>query len=142
MYHVYANQTLKGEIATGAHMDSWPNYTTQTTAHYIQHQAQALSDLLPCLKGVKFMRHWAGLADMTPDMAPIMDGNDPIRGYYLDCGWGYFGFKSCAVTGKYMAQFMASGSRPDMLKPFSLRRYQEHRLMGETAALVSYSPNN
>jgi sarcosine oxidase, subunit beta len=142
MYHVYANQTLKGEIATGAHMDAWPNYTTQTTAYYIQHQAQALSDLLPCLKGVQFMRHWAGLADMTPDMAPIMDGNDPIRGYYLDCGWGYFGFKSCAVTGKYMAQFMASGSCPDILKPFTLRRYQEHRLMGETAALVSYSPNN
>jgi len=142
MYHVYANQTLKGEIATGAHMDPWPNYTTQTTAHYIKHQAQALSDLLPCLKGVQFMRHWAGLADMTPDMAPIMDGNDPIQGYYLDCGWGYFGFKSCAVTGKYMAQFMASGSCPDMLKPFTLRRYQEHRLMGETAALVSYSPNN
>jgi sarcosine oxidase, subunit beta len=140
MYHVYANQTLKGEIATGAHMDAWPNYTTQTTAYYIQHQAQALSDLLPCLKGVQFMRHWAGLADMTPDMAPIMDGNDPIRGYYLDCGWGYFGFKSCAVTGKYMAQFMASGSCPDILKPFTLRRYQEHRLMGETAALVSYSP--
>jgi sarcosine oxidase subunit beta len=142
MYHVYANQTLKGEIATGAHMDPWPNYTTQTTAHYIKHQAQALSDLLPCLKGVQFMRHWAGLADMTPDMAPIMDGNDPIQGYYLDCGWGYFGFKSCAVTGKYMAQFMASGSCPDMLKPFTLRRYQEHRLMGETAALVSYSANN
>jgi sarcosine oxidase, subunit beta len=142
MYHVYANQTLKGEIATGAHMDAWPNYTTQTTAYYIQHQAQALSDLLPCLKGVQFMRHWAGLADMTPDMAPIMDGNDPIRGYYLDCGWGYFGFKSCAVTGKYMAQFMASGSCPDILKPFTLRRYQEHRLMGETAALVSYSANN
>ena len=142
MYHVYANQTLKGEIATGAHMDPWPNYTTQTTAYYIKHQAEALTDLLPCLKGVQFMRHWAGLADTTPDMAPIMDGNDPIQGYYLDCGWGYFGFKSCAVTGKYMAQFMASGHCPDMLKPFTLRRYQQHRLMGETAALVSYSPNN
>ena len=26
------------------------------------------------------MRHWAGLADMTPDMAPIMDGNDQVEG--------------------------------------------------------------
>ena len=24
-YHCYANQTLKGEIATGAHIDPWPN---------------------------------------------------------------------------------------------------------------------
>ena len=108
------------EIATGSHMDPWPNYTTQTTAYYIKHQAEALTELLPCLKAVKFMRSWAGLADMTPDMAPIIDGNDPIEGYYLDCGWGYFGFKSCAVTGKYVAQFMATGECPDILKPFSL----------------------
>ena len=46
-YHVYANQTLKGEIVTGAHMDPWPNYTTQTTADYIKHQAQALCEFLP-----------------------------------------------------------------------------------------------
>ncbi len=141
-YHVYANQTLKGEIATGAHMDPWPNYTTQTTAYYIKHQAEALAEFLPCLRGVKFMRIWGGLADMTPDMAPIMDGNDPIEGFYMNCGWGYFGFKSCAATGKYMAQFMASGNCPDMLKPFNLRRYEKHRLMGETAALINYSPDN
>jgi len=141
-YHVYANQTLKGEIATGAHMDPWPNYTTRTTAYYIKHQAEALSELLPCLRGVKFMRHWAGLADMTPDMAPIMDGNDRIEGFYLDCGWGYFGFKSCSAVGRYMAQFMADGKRPEILKPFRLRRFEEHRLMGETAAVVNYSANN
>jgi sarcosine oxidase subunit beta len=47
-YHVYANQTLKGEIATGAHMDPWPNYTTNTTAYYLKHQAEALTELLPC----------------------------------------------------------------------------------------------
>jgi sarcosine oxidase subunit beta len=71
-----------------------------------------------------------------------MDGNGPIEGYYVDCGWGYFGFKSCAATGKYMAQFMASGNCPDMLKPFGLRRFEQHRLMGETAALVNYTPDN
>jgi len=142
MYHCYANQTLKGEIATGAHMDPWPNYTTQCTPYYIKHQAEALSEMLPCLRGVKFMRHWSGLADMTPDMAPILDGNYPIEGYYMDFGWGYFGFKSSTVAGKYMAKYMASGSCPDMLKPFGLRRFEQHRLMGETAALVNYTPDN
>jgi sarcosine oxidase, subunit beta len=141
-YHCYANQTLKGEIATGAHMDPWPNYTTQTTAHYIKHQAEALTEMLPCLKGVKFMRNWAGLADMTPDMAPILDGNVPVGGYYLDCGWGYFGFKSSTVAGKYMARYMATGECPDILKPFELKRFEAHRLMGETSVPVDYTPNN
>jgi len=141
-YHCYANQTLKGEIVTGAHMDPWPNYTTQTTAYYIKHQAEALTELLPCLKGVKFMRAWGGLADMTPDMAPIIDGNDPIEGYYMDCGWGYFGFKAGPVTGKYLAEFMATGHCPQILRPFRLRRYQENRFLGEIANPVNYGPWN
>lgn len=88
------------------------------------------------------MRIWGGLADMTPDMAPIMDGNNQVEGFFMDCGWGYFGFKSCNAVGKYMAQFMATDQCPDIFKPFALKRYEEHRLMGETAALVNYTPDN
>jgi sarcosine oxidase subunit beta len=141
-YHVYANQTLKGEVATGAHMDAWPNYTTNTSAYYMKHQAEALTEFLPCLKGVKFMRHWAGLADMTPDMAPIMEGNDPVEGLYLDCGWGYFGFKSGPIAGMYMAEYMATATCPDMLKPFTLRRFEQFKPIGEIAGAVSYGPWN
>ncbi len=141
-YHCYANQTLKGEIATGAHMDPWPNYTNLSTAHFIKHQAEALCEFLPCLKGVRFMRIWGGLADMTPDMAPILEGNNHIDGFFMNCGWGYFGFKSCSSAGKYMAEYMATNKCPEMLKPFALKRYEEHKLMGETAALVNYSPDN
>jgi sarcosine oxidase subunit beta len=141
-YHCYGHQSLKGEIVTGAHMDPWPNYTTQTTAYYIKHQAEALTELMPCLRSVKFMRAWGGLADMTPDMAPIIDGNDPVEGYYMDCGWGYFGFKSGPVTGKYLAQYMATGECPSILKPFRLNRYRENRLMGEIATPVYYGPWN
>ena len=79
---------------------------------------------------------------MTPDMAPILDGNDQYEGFFMNCGWGYFGFKSCSIAGKLMAEFMATNQCPDMLKPFALKRYEEHRLMGETAALVNYSPDN
>ncbi len=79
-----------------------------------------------------------------------MSGQVPVAMYsamYLptalqDCGWGYFGFKSCSAVGKYMAEYMATGNCPDMLKPFNLRRYENHELMGETAALVSYTPDN
>ncbi len=137
-YHVYANQTLKGEIATGAHMDPQVNYSTDPTAQYLKHQAEALTDFIPCLKGVKFMRIWAGLADMTPDMAPIMDGNVMYEGLYIDVGWGYFGFKSGPITGKYMAEFIAQEEAPDILKPFALNRFLENRYMGETAGAMNY----
>ena len=137
-YHVYANQTLKGEIATGAHMDPQVNYTTDVTAYYLKHQAEALADILPCLKHVRFLRVWSGLADMTPDMAPILDGNVMYEGLYLDLGWGYFGFKSGPVTGKYMAEFIAREETPEILAPFALSRFLENRYTGETATVMKY----
>lgn len=140
-YHAYASQSLKGEIVTGAHMDPWPSYTTHVTAHYMKHQAEALMDLMPCLRGARFMRIWGGLTDMTPDMAPIIS-DSPIGGFYLDCGWGYFGFKSAPITGRYMARWIATGNCPEILKPFSLRRYRNYNLQRETAAVMYYTPWN
>jgi len=137
-YHVYANQTLKGEIATGAHMDPQVNYTTDPTARYFKHQAEALTDIMPALKGVKFMRTWAGLADMTPDMAPIMDANVGFDGLYLDVGWGYFGFKAGPIAGKYLAEMIARDEVPEILRPFGLRRFLENRYAGETAGAMKY----
>jgi len=99
-------------------MDPWPNYINQTTAHYIKHQAEAIGEMLPCLRGVEVHAHLGRACRHDPDMAPIMDGNIPVEGYYMDCGWGYFGFKSSTVTGKYMAQYMATGECPEILKPF------------------------
>jgi sarcosine oxidase subunit beta len=141
-YHVYCNQSLKGELVTGSHMDPWPTYSTHVTAQYIKHQAEALTEFMPILRGLRFMRIWAGLADMTPDMAPIVDGNDPVEGLYLDCGWGYFGFKSGPVTGKYLAQFMATGECPEILKPFTQRRFDQGRFLGEISTPVYYGPWN
>lgn len=140
-YHAYANQSLKGEIVTGAHMDPWPSYTTHTSARYMKHQAEALVDLLPILRGAKFMRIWGGLTDMTPDMAPIMS-DSRVRGYYMDCGWGYFGFKSGPIAGRYMARWLATGTCPEILIPFNLERYRQYNLQRETAATMFYTPWN
>ena len=119
-------------------MDPQVNYTTDPTAYYLKHQAEALTDLIPALKRVRFMRIWAGLADMTPDMAPIMDGNVMYDGLYIDLGWGYFGFKSGPIVGKYMAEYMATGQAPAILEPFRLNRFLENRYSGETASVMKY----
>lgn len=141
-YWVYANQTLKGEIAAGAHMDPWPNYTTNTTPQYLQHLTQGLVEIMPCFKGIKYMRHWSGLADMTPDSAPIIDGNYPVNGLYMNVGWGYFGFKAGPVAGKYIAQYMANGSKPSVLENFSLKRFENFLSNGENPYAYAYGPNN
>ena len=140
-YHAYAYQGLKAEIITGSHMDPWPTYTTRTSARYMKKHGEALADLLPVLRRAKFLRIWGGLTDMTPDMAPILSDSH-IQGYYMDCGWGYFGFKSGPITGRYMAQWMATGACPEILRPFHLNRFRQYDLQKETASTMYYTPWN
>jgi sarcosine oxidase subunit beta len=123
-------------------MDHWPRYTTNTSAHFLKHQAEIMTEVMPCLKSVKFMRQWAGLTDMTPDMAPILDGNAHVKGYFMDVGWGYFGFKSGPVAGRYMAEFIATNQKPGILEPFRLDRFKEHCFIGETTRPTYYGPWN
>ena len=68
-------------------------------------------DLFPFLAGVKVNRQWAGLADMTPDFAPIM-GRTPVDGFFLDAGWGTWGFKATPVAGETMAATVAIEPQP------------------------------
>ncbi len=141
-YDFFSNQTLRGEIVCGSDMDHWPRYCTTTTPHFLREQAHIMTEVMPCLKDLKFMRQWAGLTDMTPDMAPIIDGNDHIKGYFMDMGWGYFGFKSGPIAGRYMAQFIATGNRPEIFTPFRLNRFKDNCFIGETTRPVYYGPWN
>ena len=37
-----------------------------------------------------------------------------------------------------MAEFIARGETPDILKPFGLSRFLDNRYMGETATVMKY----
>ncbi len=73
------------------------------------------------------------MADMTPDFSPIM-GVTPVRNYYIDSGWGTWGFKATPVCGKRMAEMLATGRTPDLLHPFRLERFFEFDQVGEKGA--------
>lgn len=90
-------------------------------------------ELFPYLSEVKILRQWAGLADMTPDFSPIM-GITPVKNYFIDAGWGTWGFKATPVAGKRMAEAIATGHIPSMIEPFRLSRFKEFRLVGEKGA--------
>ncbi|EPN57787.1 sarcosine oxidase subunit beta, partial [Pseudomonas syringae pv. actinidiae ICMP 19096] len=60
-------------------------------------------EMFPFLANAKLMRQWAGITDMTPDYSPIM-GLSPVKNYYLDAGWGTWGFKATPICGKTMAE--------------------------------------
>lgn len=131
--HVYISQSARGELVMGGATDPYPLYSTRSTLDFMEGLMGHVLDLFPFLGNLKILRQWAGIADMTPDFAPIM-GVSPINNYYLDAGWGTWGFKATPACGTYMSDLVATGQVPDMIAPFALERFWRFDQFGERGA--------
>jgi sarcosine oxidase, subunit beta len=131
--HVYVSQSDRGELVMGAAVDPFASYSMRGSLGFIEGIAGNMLELFPSLPHVRVLRQWAGLCDMTPDYSPIM-GVTPIEGFLVDVGWGTYGFKATPVSGKKMAELIATSQTPNLLKPFRLARFYEHDLVGEKGA--------
>jgi sarcosine oxidase, subunit beta len=132
--HVYVSQTDRGECVIGSEIDPYTSYSHRSTLPFLEMTAHHTLDLFPCLKHVRVLRQWAGICDMTPDYSPIMGEVPGVAGFYVDVGWGTYGFKAGPVSGRRMAELIATGQTPELLKPFSITRFAEDQLVGEKAA--------
>ena len=70
---------------------------------------------------------------MTPDFAPIM-GKTPVAGFYLDAGWGTWGFKATPVCGKTMSHTVARDEAHPLIEGFRFDRFRRYSLTGEKGA--------
>jgi sarcosine oxidase subunit beta len=131
--HVYVSQTARGELVMGAELDPYELHSTRSTFDLVEGLSARMLDLFPFMSQVKVVRQWAGMADMTPDFAPIM-GLTPVEGFYLDAGWGTWGFKATPVSGKTMAHTVATNEAHPLITGFGLDRFRDFRLTGEKGA--------
>ena len=131
--HVYVSQSSRGELVMGGSTDPYGVYMTRSTLDFKEGLMMHMLELFPFISDVKLLRQWAGITDMTPDFAPIM-GETPVDGYYIDAGWGTWGFKATPVCGKQNAKMLATGRVPELIAPFALQRYHDFRLVGEKGA--------
>ena len=131
--HVYVSQSDRGELVAGASVDPFSSYSTHGSLSFLEGIAGHLLELFPSLCHLRVLRQWAGLCDMTPDFSPIM-GLTPVTGFLVDIGWGTYGFKAGPISGKMMANLIATGHTPDLITPFRLSRFEEGALVGEKGA--------
>jgi sarcosine oxidase subunit beta len=131
--HVYVSQSARGELVMGASLDPYELHSTRSTLDFVEGLAAHMLDMFPFLSHAKVNRQWAGMADMTPDFAPIM-GTTPVEGFFLDAGWGTWGFKATPVCGKTMSWTVAHGRDHDLIKGFNLSRFARYELTGEKGA--------
>ena len=131
--HVYISQSSRGELVMGGATDPYPLYASRSTLDFKEGLMAHMLELFPFLSEVKVMRQWAGIADMTPDYSPVM-GLTPVENYFIDAGWGTWGFKATPVCGKRMAETLATGKPPSLIAPFALERFATFNQIGERGA--------
>jgi sarcosine oxidase subunit beta len=131
--HVYISQSSRGELVMGGSTDPYGIYSTRSTLDFKEGLIGHMLELFPFLGEVRLLRQWAGMTDMTPDFSPVM-GETPVANYYIDSGWGTWGFKATPVCGRRNAEMLATGSVPDLLRPFRLERFYEFDQVGEKGA--------
>jgi len=134
--HVYVHQTSRGEFVIGGGSDPYPLYNTRATLDQRESLSAAALELFPFLAQARLLRQWAGITDMTPDYSPIM-GLSPVENYYLDAGWGTWGFKATPICGVTMAELIATNKVPSLIKPFELERFYRYQQINEAGATAA-----
>ena len=132
--HVYVNQTGRGELVIGSEIDSYQSYSMRGTLPTLEHMAASTLELFPQLHHIKVLRQWAGICDMTPDFAPIIGASEEVDNFYVDIGWGTYGFKAAPAAGRYLAELIATKKMPKIIAPFTPSRFRSGQLVGEKAA--------
>ena len=91
--HTYIWQTSRGELVMGGATDPYGLYANRSSLEFKEGLMANALELFPFLSEVTVLRQWAGMCDMTPDFSPVM-GETPLENYYIDAGWGTWGFKA------------------------------------------------
>jgi sarcosine oxidase, subunit beta len=131
--HAYISQSDKGELVIGAGTDQYVSYSQTGGLHILTHTLDAICEMFPMFTRMKMLRSWGGIVDVTPDRSPIL-AKTPVKGLYVNCGWGTGGFKATPGSGHVFAHTIARDEPHPINAPFTIERFRTGRLIDEAAA--------
>lgn len=131
--HAYISQSDKGELVIGAGTDQYTSYSQRGALHLVEHNIMSICEIFPIFKRMRMLRNWGGIVDVTPDRSPIL-GKTPVKGLYVNCGWGTGGFKATPGAANLLAHTIAHDEPHKINAPYNLDRFVGGRLIDEAAA--------
>ena len=129
----YVSQSDKGELVVGGGLDLYSSYAQRGNLPTLQGVVAGLLEMFPCFSRLRMLRQWAGIVDVVHDSSPIID-KAPVKGVYLNCGWGTGGFKAIPAGGFVFAHLLATDRAHPLAEGFTLRRFETGALIDEAAA--------
>ena len=131
--HAYISQSDKGELVIGSGTDQYTSYSQRGGLPLIEHTVAAICEVFPIFTRMRMLRKWGGIVDVTPDRSAIL-GKTPVKGLYVNCGWGTGGFKATPGAAHLLAYTVAKDEPHPINAPFTLERFTTGRLIDEAAA--------
>ena len=131
--HAYMSQSDKGELVIGAGTDAYTSYSQTGGLHITTHTLDAICELFPNVRRLRMLRNWGGIVDVTPDRSPILS-KTPVKGLYVNCGWGPGGFKATPGSANVFAHTIAKDEPHPINAAFTIDRFKTGRLIDEAAA--------
>ncbi|MHA6684370.1 sarcosine oxidase subunit beta family protein [Mesorhizobium sp. A556] len=130
MGHFYMNQSDKGGLVYGGDIDGYNSYAQRGNLPIVDEVMSEMLALFPGLSGVRLLRSWGGVCDMSMDGSPIIT-TGPLPGMYLNCGWCYGGFKATPASGWCFAHTIARDEPHALNAAFTLDRFHRGILIDE-----------
>lgn len=99
-------------------------FDVQVTEKAISELSETAIRFLPILRASKREAAWAGLRPATPDRGPILGAVPNWENVLLATGHNSVGIMLSPLTGKAIADLVATGHSPAIIRPFSLERFK------------------
>jgi sarcosine oxidase subunit beta len=132
----YCQQTPHGSFIMGfGDPNELKEHVVTSSWHFLEEMAAKVLPVLPPLAGLRVVRQWAGLYNMSPDAQPIFGEVAYRKGFFNAVGFSGHGFMLAPVTGMLMAELM-SGKDPHLdISPLSLERFEKGALLREPSVV-------
>jgi sarcosine oxidase subunit beta len=105
--NLYCQQTPHGSFIMGRGDANEPRDLRITSSwQFLDEMAKTITNVLPPVGKLRFIRQWAGLYNITPDRQPIYGKVDEVEGFYLAVGFSGHGFMFGPMTGLLMAEMI------------------------------------
>lgn len=103
--------------------DSW---------NFLEYMTGILTHVLPRTKGLRVVRQWSGMYDITPDMQPIIGEAEELKGFWMNVS-GSRGFMFGPVAGEMLAEKIIKGKTALPIEKFHWSRYARGEFLLDTA---------
>lgn len=132
----YIQQRPHGSIIGGCSPEGHPeDFENGTSWGFLELMSSKFVKLLPRTRGVRVVRQWSGLYNMTPDKQPIICEADNVKGFFLSCGYSGHGFMFGPISGELLAQKILGKDPWINIEMLHYSRFERGELLIEPAVV-------